>query len=313
MSDTEQKYFVRRKGRVKGPLPVEKLRELWDEDRLRLRDEIAESADGPWNRLADIYDDLLGEAWDADDASAFDDDLMAPTTKPRPRRTVAGGSAAPLQTPEVSLVKRLKPWQWAAAGGAVGTVALLAIVAGVVLSPTVSVQHDGAEEPAVAAPPEPPRAVPKPARPRRPVAATVTPEAGAAPTAADAAQTAESAPQFPPASEPAPTDHEAAIKATLAAYYAAGDWEERYRTAVPDDAAKQAMRGLYQDVDWVSVEWSVAKMPSAEELAAAAGEGRRIRVDTLTNGNPHAIFLVFSQGRWRVDWLPSLNTLWLSK
>jgi len=45
-------YFVRRKGRVKGPLTLEKLRALRDEDRLRMRDEIAESADGPWKRLS---------------------------------------------------------------------------------------------------------------------------------------------------------------------------------------------------------------------------------------------------------------------
>lgn len=311
MSDTEKKYFVRRNDRVKGPLAVQKLRDLWDADRLRLRDEIAESADGPWSPLAHVYDELFGDGGDADDGSAFDDDLMAPPTKPRPRRTAAGGAAAPLQTADMSLVKRLKPWQWAAAGGAAGMVALLAIVAGVVLSPTVSVQHDGEDEPAASIRPEPPRPAPKPARPRRPAA--VAPAAGTASAPADAPPAAASAPEVPLAAEPAMVDHEASIKATLAAYYAAGDWEERYRTVVPDDAAKQAMRGLYQDVDWVSVEWSVVKMPAADELAAAAGEGRRVRVDTLTNGNPHVIFLVFTQGRWRVDWLQSLNTLWLSK
>ena len=106
---------------------------------------------------------------------------------------------------------------------------------------------------------------------------------------------------------------EAAIKAALTAYYAAGNWEERYRTAVPGEDVKKMMSSLYEDVDWVSVQWSVVKMPSADELAAAAGEGQRVRIETLTNGNPHSIFLVFAQGRWRVDWMQSLNILWLSK
>jgi len=53
-------YYVRREGRIKGPLSREKLRSLRQEQRLRMRDEIAESADGPWQLLRDVREDVLG-------------------------------------------------------------------------------------------------------------------------------------------------------------------------------------------------------------------------------------------------------------
>jgi hypothetical protein len=115
------------------------------------------------------------------------------------------------------------------------------------------------------------------------------------------------------ATDLASIDHEAGIKAVLTAYYSASSWEERYRTAVPGEDVKKLMSGLYEDDDWVSVQWSVVTMPTPDTLVAAAKDGQRVRVDTLTNGNPHAIFLAFSQGQWQVDWLQSLNRLWLSK
>ena len=49
-------YYVRRDGRVKGPLTREKLRTLRQERRLRMRDEVAESANGPWRQLGDFRD-----------------------------------------------------------------------------------------------------------------------------------------------------------------------------------------------------------------------------------------------------------------
>jgi hypothetical protein len=53
-------YFVRRDGRIKGPLTREKLRRLRKERRLRMGDDVAESADGPWRRLRDVRDEVLG-------------------------------------------------------------------------------------------------------------------------------------------------------------------------------------------------------------------------------------------------------------
>jgi len=53
-------YYVRRDGRIKGPLTREKLRILRQERRLRMGDEVAGSVDGPWQKLRDIRDDVLG-------------------------------------------------------------------------------------------------------------------------------------------------------------------------------------------------------------------------------------------------------------
>jgi hypothetical protein len=61
-------YYVRRDGRVKGPLTREKLRALRQERRLRMRDEVAESANGPWRQLGDFREEVL----DGDEVPRFD-------------------------------------------------------------------------------------------------------------------------------------------------------------------------------------------------------------------------------------------------
>lgn len=53
-------YYVRRDGRIKGPLTREKLRSLRQERRLRMRDEVSESVDGPWQMLRDVREEVLG-------------------------------------------------------------------------------------------------------------------------------------------------------------------------------------------------------------------------------------------------------------
>ena len=306
-------YFVRRKGKTRGPLTLEKLQSLRDQDRLRMRDEISESEDGPWTRLADIYDELLGDpGTSGDDQSEFDDDFLI--VKPSSRRqssrqTVVNASPKPGGQNGL-FGGQLKPWQMIAAGVGLACLAVLAVTAGILLSPAVSEPKDDdetvAEErsPVKARPANPQPAQASLAKPSTmPAAATEsTPPATSTPPAESATATA-----------PASVDHEAGIKAVLTAYYSASSWEERYRTAVQGEDVKKLMSSLYEDVDWVSVQWSVVTMPTPDELVAAAKDGQRVRVDTLTNGNPHAIFLAFSQGQWQVDWLQSLNRLWLSK
>jgi len=61
-------YYVRRDGHIKGPLTREKLRALRQERRLRMRDEVAESVDGPWRLLRDVREDVL----DGDELPRFD-------------------------------------------------------------------------------------------------------------------------------------------------------------------------------------------------------------------------------------------------
>jgi hypothetical protein len=347
-------YFVRRKGRIRGPLTLEKLQSLRDEDRLRMRDEIAESAEGPWSRLTDVYDELLGpETSDSDGPGELDDDFSsAPKHSSRrasPSRNVVTVFAKPTLR-EALLSGQLQPWQVIAAGVGLACLAVLAIAVGVMLSASVSVPREEEtatveERPVVAARPtqaRPAQAKPAPAQQAKApqvVAAAADPLA-ADPLAADSREAAldDPSPASRPESSPVPApaeasaddpladspadpvapdttdrDHAAEIKATLQSYYAAGTWQERYRTAVPGDDVQKLMRSMYDDVDWVSVQWSIARMPEPAELQTAAQSGQKIRIDTVTNGNPHPIYLIFSQGRWRVDWLQSLNSLWLSK
>jgi len=53
-------YYVRRDGRIKGPLTREKLRNLRQQRRLRMRDEVSRSADGPWRPFRDFREEVLG-------------------------------------------------------------------------------------------------------------------------------------------------------------------------------------------------------------------------------------------------------------
>ena len=329
-------YFVRRKGNIRGPLTLEKLQSLRDQDRLRMRDEISESADGPWTRLADIYDELLGDPEaNGDNQSELDDDFLV--AKPLVRRKSATQSlvdADPKPSWKNGLFGgQLKPWQMITAGVGLACLAVLAVTAGILLSPAVSEPKEDdetiAEErsPVKARPanPQPAQASPaKPSQPARAQVASATPRASETPAVQPSTMPAAATESTPPATatppaesatttDPASIDHAAGIKAVLTAYYSASSWEERYRTAVPGDDVKKLMSSLYEDVDWVSVQWSVVTMPTPDELVAAAKDGQRVRVDTLTNGNPHAVFLAFSQGQWQVDWLQSLNRLWLSK
>jgi len=344
-------YFVRRKGRVKGPLTLEKLRGLRDEDRLRMRDEIAESADGPWKRLTEVYVELF----DGDDeptvnpVSGVDDEFwedQAGATQTSGTKKMSAANAAVKTQKQASLFGgQVKPWQLIAGGIAAAGFAAVAVVAGLFLSPVSDQPTDPVEIAANANDAAPAR---RPAPKKRPAPAVATNQPPAADTttaasspeatAAAGADRPTPAPPSPsPASAPAPPaeydpseadpltvrpkrpkvpadlDHVAAISATLSKYYSASSWQDRYSTVLPGPEVVHQLQPMYDDVDWVSVDWSITKTPTATELDEAAQNGERVRIDTLTNGNPHSIYLVFFDGRWRVDWLHSLNTLWLTK
>ena len=345
-------YFVRRKGRVKGPLTLEKLRGLRDEDRLRMRDEIAESADGPWKRLTEVYVELFDEDESPGGAdSSVDDEFWEEKSASRQTSGSKQGSmdkasAKPRQQAGL-FGGQLKPWQMIAGGIAAAGFAAVALVAGLFLSPVGDQPTDPAEiaantnDAAPARRPTPKkRPAPAAATTQPPAADTTTaastPEASTAagadrPTPAPPAPAPRPSPAATPPAEddpveadpltvrpkrpkvPADLDHVAAITATLTKYYSASSWQERYLTALQGPEVVRLMQPMYDDVDWISVEWNIAKSPTASELDEAAQSGEPVRIDTLTNGHPHSIYLVFYDGRWRVDWLRSLNTLWLTK
>ena len=339
-------YFVRRKGRVKGPLTLEKLRALRDEDRLRMRDEIAESADGPWKRLTEVYVELLDEDETSGDAdSGVEEEFWEEQSTSRQgsakNKPSSASDAKKQRQPAGLFGGQVKPWQLVAGGVTAAGLAAVALVAGLFLSPVGNQPTDPDEIAANTNDASPAR---RPTPKKRPAQGVATPKPPAADTTTTAssqeATTAAGADRPTPASPvpaPAPTaeddlveadpltvrpkrpkvpadlDHVAAITATLTKYYSASSWQDRYHTALSGPEVIRLMQPMYDDVDWVSVDWSIAKTPTASELDTAAQSGERVRIDSLTNGNPHSIYLVFYDGRWRVDWLHSLNTLWLTK
>ena len=209
-------YFVRRKGRIRGPLTLEKLQSLRDEDRLRMRDEIAESAEGPWSRLHDVYDELLGpETSDSDGPGDLDDDFLAPKHSSRrasPSRETVTVVAKPTLR-EALFSGQFQPWQVIAAGVGLACLAILAVAVGVMFSASVSVPREEEiaaveEKPVVAARPTQARPAPaQPAKAPRVVAATVDPEE---------ATPSDSPPAPRPESSPVPSPAEAIADDPLA-------------------------------------------------------------------------------------------------
>jgi len=314
-------FFVRRDGRVKGPVTRDRLRELRRQDRLRMRDEISLAADGPWSRLRDVYDEVLADA----ETAAADDEFWRedlPPDKPSAggRNTGAGKRAGGQFAEEGehgrTWFERLRdtlegdgafrqpfrPWSFLAA--AVPLAALAAFVAVILVSP--------AFEPARPTP------VPMPVPPgvggaaaAAPADAVVSPDAAdaAAPVAADAA-----APGRVSGLDP---DHEAAVATLLAAYYAAGDWQSRYQLVVPGERTRRLLQQLQPEQRERAAAgqsgWRIAGRLEPSKLAAAARGGQPVLVETVVDDHAHALYVVFVQDRWRVDWLRSLDTLWLTR
>ena len=97
-------YYVRRDGRVKGPLTREKLRTLRQERRLRMRDEVAESAHGPWRQLGEFRDEVLGGG---DQLPQFDSGIWSEEVVPLP---LANEDAAADGEPDREWHESLQTW-----------------------------------------------------------------------------------------------------------------------------------------------------------------------------------------------------------
>jgi len=133
-------YYVRRDGRIKGPLTREKLRTLRQERRLRMRDEVAESADGPWRQLGDFRDEVLN----GDTVPRFDGGIWGEEPLPIPLADEDGAADGEpdrewhesLQTwleGEDPFRKPFRPWMYAL--GAMFLVALGILALAIVFGP----------------------------------------------------------------------------------------------------------------------------------------------------------------------------------
>ncbi len=127
-------YYVRREGRVKGPLTREKLRTLRQERRLRMRDEVSESASGPWRQLGEFRDEVLG----GDDVPRFDSGIWSEEPVPIALADEDGAADGEpdrewhesLQTwleGEDPFRKPFRPWMYALGGMLLVALAMLAL------------------------------------------------------------------------------------------------------------------------------------------------------------------------------------------
>ena len=57
------KFFICRNGKVKGPMDAEGIRKLIKTKRLKPRDEVSSSVDGPWDQLSRVYKDILSGSY----------------------------------------------------------------------------------------------------------------------------------------------------------------------------------------------------------------------------------------------------------
>lgn len=127
-------YYVRRDGRIKGPLSREKLRSLREERRLRMRDEVSESPDGPWRLLRDVRVEVLG----GDEMPRFDSGIWDGDPVSIPLADEAGAVAGEpdrqwhesLQTwleGEDAFRKPFRPWMYALGGLLLVALAMLTL------------------------------------------------------------------------------------------------------------------------------------------------------------------------------------------
>ena len=307
-------FFVRRDGRVKGPLTRERLRELRREDRLRMRDEIALAADGPWSRLRDVSDDVL-----ADEESVAADDEFWREELPPDKPPAAPRKATTNDDDGRSWFERLResiegdgafrqPFRlWSFLAAAVPLAAVAAFFAVILVSPALeAVRQQRQQQPAV------------PVTGAADDVSAGTPADGtaaAAPADLGAAASAQAVvPGRISATDPA---HDAAVTALLAAYYAAGDWQSRYRLVVPGERTRRLIQQLHAEQGTAAGDrasrWSLATRLEPGKLAAAARSGQPVLVETSVDDHSHAVYVVFVEDRWRVDWLRSLETLWLTR
>jgi len=116
-------YYVRREGRIKGPLTREKLCALQNEKRLRTRDEVSESPDGPWRMLRDVHELLVMD----DGVPRSDSDLSGDESDPLANGRAGAAIAdepgrewhASLQTwveGDSPFRKPFRPWMYALGG-----------------------------------------------------------------------------------------------------------------------------------------------------------------------------------------------------
>lgn len=325
-------YFVRRGDQIKGPLSQDRLRRLHDESRLSRRDEIATTPEGPWRRFAECSAEVLGVAEEDDQGDGFDEFFSGLDGRGDARGTAAGrsrpgGQPATVKAPAgfvaADRLLRHPHLVWIAIGGTAIVSALAAVGLAAALGVFSPAQQEQIAREATAeinaARPTPPlpRAESPPAA-RGGDAGNTDRRSTSRPPARPAAAVADDpVPAEPPAVveksvDPA-VEQAAEITRLLESYYKAADWASRYRSAVPGEQSKGLMKLLYADIDWVAVQWNVSRMPPQEELVAAARARKPVRIDTVLDGNPHQIFVVWVDGRWRIDWLHSLETLWLTK
>jgi len=130
-------YYVRRDDRIKGPLTREKLRALRQERRLRMRDEVSRSADGPWRPFRDFREEVL----DGNDrVPQIDSGIWKDDPVPMPAADEEGAEGEPdrewhesLQTwleGEDPFRKPFRPWMYAM--GAMLLVALAVLTLAIV-------------------------------------------------------------------------------------------------------------------------------------------------------------------------------------
>ena len=134
-------YYIRRDGRIKGPLTQEKLCGLRDEKRLKIQDEISESPDGPWRMLRDVQELVVMDDSGLRSDSGLISDESAPLTNGGTRAVIAEEPDrewhASLQTwveGDSPFRKPFRPWMYVF--GAVFLVALAFFALKIVLWPS---------------------------------------------------------------------------------------------------------------------------------------------------------------------------------
>lgn len=332
-------YFVRRDGKVKGPLSIDRLRSLRLEQRLRDEDEIGEAKEGPWERVDSVAADLLADRGSADfdfelddsggiEVEAADQPFAAAVGSARSKARGSGRREAEPQADEATGTG----WTGSMTAALDTLPVRIFGAAAVGLLVFVVLFFTSAEEEKKPPPLPPPPAGRLEAVVEPPPAAQVvgleanvgkaeerrSPEpAGAGPVGPQ--QPAADAPPDlvgrPAAEVGEDGGHRTAVERLLHDYYTAGHWTIKYRNVVSDPRAQGLIKELYQDLDAIggSNKVEFVKIPAEKDLQEAIPGHRRLLVETRVNGLPHHIFVKYVDGSWKIAWMESFEQLWITK
>jgi hypothetical protein len=287
-------YFIKRGERINGQFSVEKLQALKKAKKLKAGDEISQSAEGPWDRIGDVYKNILnnedsGDEYEEPGDDRYDDEYEE--YSPLRTRTKSRNAKTSSKSGNQSSGNKGRIIAVAVGGGVVVLAGIMVAVVYIVQAATKD-DHNNIVQAAT-----------KDDHNSIVQAATKDDHDSAGGERQNTISEGTPATKGQESRAVTRSDHSKAVTELAGKYYEAADWRERYRLCVQSDDVLKLMSAHYAGDSFLKMVYSVDDLPSEPELADAAREGRTVPLITKLNGEPASLSVVYSDGKWLIDWM----------